>query len=110
MDRPVLQQVTEALESDLERGRASCRLRAWADAYDSLGRADRSTTLSVEDVERLAWSAALTGRDSEFLNLLERNYQTCLDRDDRLAAARAAFWIGLRLSVLREVGRAGGWR
>ena len=96
-------------ERRVEQGRTQFRDRAWDDAYDSLVRADAVQPLEVEDLERLAWSAALTGRDPEFLRLLERSYQTYLGCGRETAAARAAFWICFRLFAIGEAGRAGGW-
>jgi DNA-binding CsgD family transcriptional regulator len=101
--------MTPPVSTDVERGRAQFRDRAWDDAYDSLVRADAVQPLEVEDLERLAWSAALTGRDPEFLRLLERSYQTHLGCGRETAAARAAFWICFRLFAIGEAGRAGGW-
>jgi DNA-binding NarL/FixJ family response regulator len=101
--------MTPPVSTDVERGRAQFRDRAWDDAYDSLARADAAQPLEVEDLERLAWSAALTGRDPEFLRLLERSYQTHLGCGRETAAARAAFWICFRLFAIGEAGRAGGW-
>jgi DNA-binding NarL/FixJ family response regulator len=109
MDGPLLQKVTDVPSGDVEQGRAHFRLRAWGEAYDTLARADRSVALAVEDVERLAWSAALTGRDAEMVQLLERSYQIHLGRGAEIAAGRAAFWIGFRLLALGEAGRASGW-
>jgi DNA-binding NarL/FixJ family response regulator len=95
--------------SDLAHGRAQFRDRAWDDAYEALARADAAVPLDVDDLERFAWSAALTGRDPEFLRSLERIYQTHLTGGREIAAARAAFWICFRLFAIGEVGRAGGW-
>ena len=61
------------------RGRAAYRRRAWDDAYRSLALADGAGLLSVADLERLAWSAGLTGRTQEFLGVLERLYNAHLE-------------------------------
>jgi hypothetical protein len=53
--------------SALEQGRAAHALRAWADALDSLSLADQQAPLDEEDLQRLAWSATLSGRDDEGL-------------------------------------------
>jgi len=94
---------------NLERGRAFYAQRAWADAYEAFARAGEERPLEAEDLEQLAQSAGLTGRDDEHLELLERLYQLRLDGGDELGAARAAFWLGFRLVGMGEVGRAGGW-
>jgi DNA-binding CsgD family transcriptional regulator len=101
--------MTPPVSTDVERGRGQFRDRAWDDAYESLARADDVQPLEIDDLERLAWSAALTGRDPEFLRGLERIYQTHLGCGRETAAARAAFWICFRLFAIGEAGRAGGW-
>lgn len=57
---------------ELERGRASYARRAWMDAYKSLSHADQVAPLGVEDLELLATSAFLVGRDDDLVSALER--------------------------------------
>jgi DNA-binding NarL/FixJ family response regulator len=94
---------------ELERGRQCYARRAWTEAYDALALADEGAPLGAEDLELLAWSAALTGHDEELLRLLERLYQLHVDAGNCVAAAHAAFWLGFRLTNLGEMGRASGW-
>lgn len=94
---------------ELERGRGAYARREWARAYEALAKADRETTLALEDLERLAWAAALTGRDEELLDTLERLYHAWVDAGECVRAARSAFWLGFRLISLGEPGRASGW-
>lgn len=94
---------------DVERGRESYRRQAWADAYRCFAAADQKTPLPAPDLELYALAAALTGRDDDYLALLDRMYQQCLDGGDQIGAARWAFWMGFRLAAQRETGRAGGW-
>ena len=93
----------------LERGRACFERHQWDDAFQALSAADAVTSLGVDDLDRLAWSAGLTARDPEMLSALERVYNLRLETGERLAAARAAFWLGFRLFARGEVGRATGW-
>lgn len=95
--------------SDLEYGRRCHAQRRWAEAFDALSRADRSEPLAADDLERLGLSAALSGRDPEWLATLERLYRTYLEARQCARAARAAFWLATRLAALGEMGRAGGW-
>jgi DNA-binding NarL/FixJ family response regulator len=95
--------------SDLERGRRACAGEAWLDAYRWLSAADRSEPLRASDVELLATSAYMLGRDAEYLALLERAHRVRLAAGEPLAAVRCAFWIGVTLASRGEVGRAGGW-
>jgi len=100
--------VADAL-SELERGRESCGQRAWADAHHSLLLADRTAPLGVEDLELLATSAYLIGRDDDYLSALDRAHHAYLDAGECVHAARCAFWLGLRLMFKGETGRATGW-
>ena len=93
----------------LEQGRHFYQRRAWANAYQALSRASEAEPLAPADLELFAWSAALCGRVEEFLRLMERLYQSHLERNENRRAARTAFWLGLRLSALGEPGRGGGW-
>jgi hypothetical protein len=96
--------------SELERGRESFRSRAWASAHEALSRVDGAAPLAGGDLERLAAAAYLTGRDAEYLQLLERAHRTHLASGALARAARAAFWLGLKLLLRGEVGSANGWR
>ena len=93
---------------DLERGRESYARRAWKDAYESLSRADQASPLGAEDLELLATSAYMLGRDND-LSALERAYHGYLEAGEALRAARCAFWVGMHLSTLGEIGRGTGW-
>ncbi len=95
--------------SDVDIGRQCYEQQRWAEAFEALGRADRAQPLGVDDLERLGLAAALTGHDAEWLSILERLYQLHIDAGQCARAARAAFWLGTRLSGLGEMGRAGGW-
>ena len=91
------------------RGRELYGRRAWADAYQALSLADRTAPLGGEDLELLAMSAYLIGRDEDYLAPLERAHHARLDAGERLHAVRCAFWLGLRLLCRGETGRATGW-
>lgn len=93
----------------LKRGREFYRRRAWNDAYRWLSLADQATPLGTEDLELLAMSAYLIGRDDDYLSALERAHQAYVDAGEGVRAARCAFWLGLRLFFRGETGRATGW-
>jgi hypothetical protein len=65
--------------------------------------------VGAEDLELLAMSAYLVGREDEYLRALERAHHARLDAGERVRAARCAFWLGLRLLFRGEMGRATGW-
>jgi DNA-binding CsgD family transcriptional regulator len=94
---------------DLIRARDAYARHAWNDAFDAFSRAERAGSLRDEDLERYVWSAGLTDRGAELLRLFELLYQSRLEARDGLGAARAAFWLGFRLSALHEMGRASAW-
>jgi len=93
----------------LEHGRRSYATQAWSDAYSSLSGADQETSLEGRDLELLATSAYMLGRDDEWMRILERAHQASLEAGDKLHAARCAFWIGIQLARGGEMGPATGW-
>ncbi|HEY1318138.1 MAG TPA: LuxR C-terminal-related transcriptional regulator [Gaiella sp.] len=97
------------MDDELERGRAACARRAWADAHESLARADAASPLGVEDVELLSLSAYMLGRDDESMALLERAHQAHLDAGATRRAVRCAMWICMHHAARGEMGPAGGW-
>lgn len=103
--KSIVAEITE----ELDRGRESCKRRAWASAYQSFSLADKVVPLAVEDLELLAMSAYLVARDDDYLNALERAYNAHLDAGENVRAVRCAFWLGLRLLFRGETGRATGW-
>jgi DNA-binding CsgD family transcriptional regulator len=95
--------------AELERGRESYARRAWTDAYESLSQADHATPLGAEDLELLATSAYMLGRDDDYLSGLERAHHAYLDAGQGLRGARCAIWMGVNLAIRGELGRATGW-
>lgn len=93
----------------IERGRRSFERRAWATAYDELARADRELSLQADDLERLATATYFLGRDDEYLGTLERAHAAHLNAGGDARAVRCAFWLGFRLLMRGETGRANGW-
>jgi DNA-binding CsgD family transcriptional regulator len=94
---------------ELQRGRQAHATRAWIDAYASLSGADEASPLAAQDLELLATSAYMLGRDDEYVSGLERAHHAHLDGGERLRAARCAFWMGITLILRGEIGRASGW-
>jgi DNA-binding CsgD family transcriptional regulator len=93
----------------LERGRRAYAGRAWRDAHESLSRADQASPLGAEDLELLATSAYMLGRDDEWMSLLERAHHVYADTGELRRAASCAGWIGTNLALRGEVGGATGW-
>jgi ATP/maltotriose-dependent transcriptional regulator MalT len=93
----------------LEQGRESFGRRAWANAYAQLSLADHESPLGLDDLERLAVSAQLVGRNVDSADIWARAHHDCLALFDVARAARCAFWLALGLLLGGEQGRAGGW-
>ena len=93
----------------LERARAAYERREYASAADAFADAERAAPLIGEDLDRRAVCELLCGRDAVALAVLERAYAAHLEAGAALAAARSAFWLGMRLVSAGERGRGGGW-
>ena len=89
---------------DLERGREAYGRRAWKEAYDAL-----SAAVEPEDLELLATTAFMLGRDHEYVSILERAHDAHLRRGEPLRAFRCAFWCGMVLLTRGEVGPGSAW-
>jgi len=94
---------------ELERGRESYARRVWTDAYESLTRADRAAPLAPDNLELLARSAYMLGRDDDYRIALERAYHAYARAGDAAPAARCAWWIGHNLLFRGETAPARGW-
>ena len=95
--------------AELERARDSYASQAWSDAYETLSAVDRSAGLGAEDLELLATSAYMLGREDEYLTFLERAHGAYLETNEPLRAVRSAMWIGTQFAQRGDVARAGGW-
>lgn len=96
-------------ETDLQRARECYERREWAEAHRLLSLADRGAHVGVEDLERLATSAYLIGREAESQQFLERAHRSHLLHADEPAAARCAFWLGFTCLLRGETAQANGW-
>jgi ATP/maltotriose-dependent transcriptional regulator MalT len=105
---PVGVAVVDAIDQ-LSRGREFYARRAWVDAYKSLSHADQAAPLGAEDLELLATSAFMLGRDDDCLSSLERAHHAYLNAGEAMHAVRCAFWVGMNLALRGEMSRATGW-
>jgi DNA-binding CsgD family transcriptional regulator len=94
---------------ELERGREAYSSSAWATAHESLSLVDQQTPLAAGDLELLATSAYMLGREDEWIGLVERAYHGYSEVGDVRRAVRCAFWIGIHLALRGEMGPATGW-
>ena len=82
----------------------------WKGAYAALSVADETQArIGVEDLERLAVSAYMLGKDEASADLWARAHSEWLRRHDVRRAARCIFWLVLDLLTRGEAARAGGW-
>jgi DNA-binding CsgD family transcriptional regulator len=94
---------------ELAGGREAYCRREWLTAYKSLSLADEATPLDAEDLESLATSAYLVGRNDDGVGALDRAYQAYLKAGEPACATRCATWLGFGLMDRGEVSRATGW-
>ena len=65
--------------------------------------------LEAPDLELLATTAFMLGRDDDTVAWLERAHQQYLDDGLTLPAVRCAAWIVMNLAIRGEIGPATGW-
>jgi hypothetical protein len=81
----------------------------WKKAYADLSVADEARAeIAVEDLERLAISAYMLGKDEASADFWARPHAESMRQHDARRAARCAFWL-LDLLTSGEDARAGGW-
>jgi DNA-binding CsgD family transcriptional regulator len=83
--------------------------RRWTNAHTSFVEADQAAPLGARDLELLATSAYMLGRDEEYVSALERAHNAYLQADESLRAVRCAFWLGANFALRGEMGHATGW-
>lgn len=92
----------------IEDARAACDSHRWGDAYRLLSGAALDA-LDVDDLDRVATAAYLTGHDEEGFAHWVRAHQTCFDEG---AVHRAALF-GMKLAqgygFKGDIGRCRGW-
>lgn len=93
----------------LRQGRDAFERRSWGEAFAGLSLADREESLSPEDLERLATSAWMTGRDADADESWLRAHQGYVGLGDMPLAARCAFWQATCLLFRGDVPSAMGW-
>jgi DNA-binding CsgD family transcriptional regulator len=93
----------------LAQASASFAERSWGDAYARFATADAATSLDLDDLEKLALTAYLTGHDEESRLAWTRAHHEAIRRDDRRRAARHAVLVGSGLMFRGETAPAIGW-
>ena len=85
------------------------RLEKWTEIYEQLSKANKKNVLQPKELEELALSAYLTGRDIESFQIMEQVHQGYMSLEKTEEAARCAFWLGLMLMIAGERARSNGW-
>ncbi len=93
----------------VSRGREAFARRAWPDAFESLSRADQVAPLGAEELELLATSAYMLGRDEDYVRALERAHHAYLGTGRIPRAVYCACSIGHNKMLRGETGPATGW-
>ena len=83
--------------------------RLWGEVFAELSAARRERELEVEDLERLAVSAYMVGRDDECELAWMGAHREWLRRGEGERAARCAFWQALVLFFRGDLAPAMGW-
>lgn len=97
------------MTQEMEEGRKAFAEHKWADAFAHLSAAAREAPLEIEDLERQAEAAYLSGRATESVDLWAEAHHDCVRRVDIPRAARCAFWLAFILLNGGQFARGGGW-
>lgn len=95
--------------SALEAARSAFAQRAWAAARAAFQAAGVLDQLDVDDLERLAIAAYLSGHDRSSTEAWAEAYRARLDADEPEAAVLCAFWLAFGLIQRGEMAEGGGW-
>ena len=100
---------TEMVTDRLAAAREAFARQDWKKSYAELSVADEARAqIGVENLERLAISAYMLGKDEASADFWARAHAESLRRHDVSRAARCTFWLVLDLTR-GEDARAGGW-
>lgn len=95
-------------QDPLHLGRQAADDWRWAEAFELLHRAAEDHPLDGEDLERLAFSAHLVGREDDYDAAMERAHEAFL-AGNTPRAARSAIWLTLAMMDRGDMARGGGW-
>lgn len=94
----------------IEEGRAACERHRWGDAWRILAAVDlESEALDIDDLDRLATAAYLTGHDEEGFRHWVRAHQLCVGNGELHRAANFGVKLAQGLGFKGDIGRCRGW-
>jgi DNA-binding NarL/FixJ family response regulator len=82
---------------------------AWDDEYRGLAAREAEKALDVEEIDRLATAAYMTGRDGESFDVWARGHHRCLDEGNPVRAIRFGFRLAQALGFTGDIARSSGW-
>ncbi len=94
---------------ELDHARACYAAEKWAEAFESFTSADSEELLHAADLELLARSAYMLGRDEEYVAALERAHDAHLATGEVAPAVAVTFWIGHSFLFRGQSALAFGW-
>jgi len=92
----------------LEDARAACDSSRWGDAFRLLS-GTNADALAIDDLDRLATAAYLTGHDEEGFTYWIRAHQLCVEQGAVHRAAYFGMRLGQGLGFKGDFGRCQGW-
>ena len=93
---------------ELAKARTAFEQQDWDGVWAALGDHDIAS-LSVDDFERLAEAAFLSGRTDECARLLQQAWHVYAEAGRAPEAARVAFWLALALLERGDLAVVRGW-
>ncbi|HEX9258324.1 MAG TPA: LuxR C-terminal-related transcriptional regulator [Acidimicrobiales bacterium] len=93
---------------DVEQARVACESSRWGDAWRLLSNVD-ATSLGVDDIDRLATAAYLTGHDEEGFAAWTRAFQICVSEGAVHRAAHFVTKLTQGLGFKGDLARCRGW-
>jgi DNA-binding NarL/FixJ family response regulator len=96
------------VESAIEEGRKAAAASQWGDAYRALSSVDIES-LDIDDLDRLATAAYLTGRNEESFAAWARAHQRCVAEGSVHRAAHFGAKLGQALGFTGDFARCFGW-
>jgi DNA-binding NarL/FixJ family response regulator len=92
----------------IEDARSACDAHRWGDAFRLLSAVDLDA-LDIDDLDRLATAAYLTGHDEEAFDHWVRAHQLCVGEGAVHRAAYFGMRLGQGLGFKGDLGRCRGW-
>ena len=97
------------MTASVEQARAAFAQRDWAEAFARFTVAAERESLDAADLERLAVSAYLIGKDDDSAKAWAAAQRAAAATGDVAEAARYAFWLAFILMLRGQMAHAAGW-